>query len=374
MKQYTYQARRDGQPLADQLSADSVASARAQLEALGYEVLSIEEVTPTEHTAATAASNRLPLPMVLEALADDLDDHRLRAAVAQLNERLQAGNSLDDALHALPSSTPRYLRGVLGAATTAGDLASVCDSFIRLRQSSFDAWMAVRRMLLYPLLLLGAFTLLGLVVAYAVLPAFADIFSEFELQLPPMTESLMFAGPYLPWLVMHVLVAWLAILLLPRILHVGHTLQTALPGLGSVFVSVSHEQFAGTLANLLRMQLPLPQALTYTGDLLEDRSLARAIYRAAEAVEHGTSLTTQLARSRQFDRSLAVLVQWGEQRSNLPECLDLAAEMFVDRRRQRLQLLQRVAPALTLVLVASTTSAIASALLIPLVKLIEGLS
>ena len=374
MKQFEYQARLAGQDVAGQLTAKDLAAAQSQLEALGYEALLFREIDEQPAASSVAANARLPLPVVLEALAEDLNDSKLRRAVTQLTKSLEAGSSLDEALASLPDTTPRYLRGVLSSATTGDELASVCDNFTRLRQSASDAWVAIRRLLFYPTLLLAALVGLGFIVGEVVAPAFASIFDEFDLELPPMTDSLLFAGPYLPWLVLVLLCGWLAVVLGPRLFRFGHPLQTALPALGSVFVSVSHEQFAGTLANFLRMRLPLPQALQYTGDLLEDRSLARATYRAADAVEHGTSLATSMARCRQFDRMLTTLVHWGEQRSNLAESLEIAASMFFHRRQQRLQLVHRIAPPLVMVFVAGSASAVASALMLPLIKLIEGLS
>lgn len=374
MKPFDYQARRDGQTFGDRLMAESQQAAREQLEAKGYEILSLAEADVRDSTAAAAAEHRLPVEIVLESLADDVGDRRLNSVVRQLSADVARGVPLEQALDKLGDRAPRYLSGVLRAATSSGELAEVCNNFVRIRRSANDAWVAVWRLLMYPLILLLALTALTFLFALVVIPAFADIFDEFDLELPGATESLIWAGTFLPWLTMSTVLLWLSIVFVPRFIGFGFQLQSALPAMGSLFTSISHEQFSLTLASFLRMRIPLPLALSYAGDIVENRSLGRAAYRTAELIRGGSTLSDAMARSRQFDRALPVLVQWGEDRSALADSLLLAGEMYQDRREQRSRLLSRIAPTFAVVWVASCATAVASALLLPLLKLIEGLS
>ncbi len=373
MKQFDYKAQRAGRWFVDRVMADNREAARAQLESDGYHVQELTEVPPREATAAAAADHRLPIEVVLATLADDLGDRQLRSAVRLLEQQLATGQTLDQALETLGDRVPRYLAAVLRSATSSGELAEVCDQFMRLRDASSEAWYALRRVLLYPLILLLALLGLGFFAAYLVIPPMAEMFAEFDLELSLATRSLVSVGPYLPWILLCLLVFWLGVMVVPPLLKRGYPLRTALPALGRVFASISHEQFAATLASFVRMRMPLAAALRYTGDLVDDRSLARATYRAASAVEQGDSLAGVLAASRQFDRSLAVLVGWGEQRSNLADSLELAADLYESRRQQRVHLLNRVLPPVMLVVVASSAIVFASALFSPLAKLLNSL-
>ncbi len=68
------------------------------------------------------------------------------------------------------------------------------------------------------------------------------------------------------------------------------------------------------------------------------------------------------------------LVAWGEARGLLPEALRVAAEVFDDRIEQRAAWLRRMLPPITLIVVATFMFIIVASMMIPLVKLIEGLS
>lgn len=335
-----------------------------------------DQLNPSEvpSTAAVASDERMSLEVVLEALAEDLNDRQLREAVDRLKGELAKGKSLDVAIQNIQGSAPRYLAGMLRAATTSQQLSAVCSSFAQLRDSSERAWRTLQSLLLYPLVMLVVLTSVTMLLSFVLLPHFSSMYEEFGLALPVSTQSILNGLPLMPWVMIGAMVLWLSAILLPGIFGVGYTLRNSLPLLGRMFSSISQQQLAATLASFVELRLPLADALRYTGDLLDDRGLARATYRVAEQVEHGQSLAAAMSCSRAFDRSLSTIAGWGEQRSQLATSLRLAAEMFANRRQQRLVLIRRVVPPLALVAVASSIAVVAASLLTPLISLMSGLA
>ena len=94
----------------------------------------------------------------------------------------------------------------------------------------------------------------------------------------------------------------------------------------------------------------------------------------ATRLETGQTLGSCLSQSIHFDRSLVALISWGERNGLLPESLGIAIFLFDDQIEQHASLLRRLLPPVTLVTVASLMFFIIIGLMIPLVKLIEGLS
>jgi general secretion pathway protein F len=91
-------------------------------------------------------------------------------------------------------------------------------------------------------------------------------------------------------------------------------------------------------------------------------------------VESGQTLSSSLNQSIHFDRSLVALVGWGEKHGALPEALGVATDLFDDHIEQQATLVRRVLPPLALVTVATLMFFVIIGLMIPMVKLIEGLS
>lgn len=375
MKQFQYHVRRPGEAeVVAQMPAIDEATARAELESLGFEVLSIAETPPGTATAAVAADMALPLDEVLQVLADETDDRKLSAAVQTVVAELKKGATIQQALADIEKTGPRHLTAILRATTSGADLASVCENLQSLRQSAWQTRQSLTGLLFYPLLLASALLELALLASVWLVPQFAELFEEFQLELPPYTASIVWGAPYFPWVIGGGIAAWLAISLLPAFTGRGFRLRSSLPAIGHLYSQAAQEQFSQTLASFLELRIPLADALRYTSDLIDDRSVARTATRAADSVEQGGTLSEVLAGSRDFDRTLPILVGWGERQSHLAQSLELAGEMFGDNQQRRIHLLRRVVPSITLVLVAASALSVAGALLIPLVKLIEGLS
>jgi len=375
MKQFEYHVRREGEAeVVAQMPAVDEATARAELVSLGFEVLSIAELKSSQTSAAVAAGMALPLDEVLLVLADETEDRRLGSAARRVAAKLKKGATVEQALAEVEQTGPRYLAAILGAATSGADLSGVCENFQKLRQSAWRTRQSLAGLMIYPLLLASALLGLALLASVWLVPQFDDLFREFDLELPPYTQSIITGAPYFPWIIGGGLIAWLGISALPMLTGRGFRLRSALPAIGHLYSQAAQEQFSHTLASFLHIRVPLADALRYTSDLIDDRSLARTAAHAAQAVEQGGTLSQVLAGSRDFDRTLPILVGWGEHRSHLAKSLDLAGEMFGDSQQRRVLLLRRIVPSITLVMVAASALSVAGALFIPLVKLIEGLS
>jgi type II secretory pathway component PulF len=200
------------------------------------------------------------------------------------------------------------------------------------------------------------------------------LYDEFALELPPVTEAFLSIVNWAPWTLCGVLALLVSVTSLPRLFGTGFAIRNALPIFGKLYVSLSHEEFSRTLASFVKLRMPLNDALEYTASLMQDQSLAAAARRLASQVATGTPLSTAMHKSRHFERSLAVIANWGEAGSSLDDSLELAADMYAERRRQRLHLLRRIVPPFTLVAVASMALATVVPIMLPLISLVESLS
>jgi type II secretory pathway component PulF len=128
------------------------------------------------------------------------------------------------------------------------------------------------------------------------------------------------------------------------------------------------------LASFLDQRLPLPKAVDCTGRLMSDRNVGRACQRVSERLEAGEPLSTSLAQSISFDRTLSAMAAWGETYGLLPDALRIASSVFEDRVEQQLALVRRLMPPAALIIVGAMAIFVVVGLFIPLVNLIEGLS
>ena len=379
-----------GARVAGQLNAVDEAAARSELESRGLEILSLsrsstsaksaelgdEQVGTLVHAVGTASANRIPLEIALAALAEEKDDPRLAQVAQELATRLAAGETLDEAATALGRRLPTEIQGLMRAGIQSGDLAGTFERFAAERMTMQRAMRRLRSAIAYPLLIAVIMVPILLFLSVVVIPMFAEIYEDFDLQLPALTEILLQTADQMPALIGSLL---LMIVVLPLVLRaIGgrwllHRVLSATPLVGRLWMWSGQREFAGMLASFLDQRFTMEHAIRHTSEVIRDRNVARACRRVIERLQAGQPLSACLGQSMHFDRALVALVAWGEAHALVPEALRIATEVFDDRIDQHAFFVYRLVPPVTLVVVTSMMFMVVVGLMVPLVKLIEGL-
>jgi type IV pilus assembly protein PilC len=324
--------------------------------------------------AAEAADAGVPLEEVYLALADDSENRRVRRASRVLAARLSAGDDLPTAVAASARLLPRSFREPM-ASVDPRQLAPLLRGVARHEAARDRLKRRIRTTLFYPVLVTGLMTAVIAMLCVIVVPHFRDMYLEFDLELPEMTEALLRAADWLPWALLGLVLlwgVWTALGQIPGVDRFVHWLRTGLPVAGQVGVASSHHEFASLLAELLAVQSPLDEALRAASRMMRDRNLARAARIAARKCESGTSLSQSLRESLHFDRALAGLAAWGEANHSLPEALRQAAAHYETEIDRYATFIGRVAPPVLYVGVLSAMLISVYAILMPLLQTINS--
>lgn len=329
------------------------------------------------HVAVAAARN-VPLPDILEALADDLGDRRLSGAAHRLADRLRSGASVEAAFFEEEASFPRPVRGALGCGLRAGNLPAVLQGYAGLELQRRQISGTVRSALAYPTLIAALLIPVLLILSLYVAPVFEELFRDFDLRLPPATQMAFRTARVAPFALAAVLVipACVAVLLSLAGTHwLLHRLRAAVPVFGPLWSWAGQNEFASLLGILIAAKLPLGEALQAVSQALSDRNVARACPHLVQALENGVPLGEALDRSMHFDRAMPPLVTWGMEHGLLADALQIASGIMRARVENYAAMLRRVVPVVCLAIIAAFLAGIAVvAFLMPLMNLISGLS
>jgi type IV pilus assembly protein PilC len=295
----------------------------------------------------------------------------------RLSTMLAEGTTVGDAMAEMEHDLPPELRGLLRAGVECGDLPGTIERFAEQRLAVGRTRRQIRAAVAYPLVIMAILVPIALVLSMFVIPMFAAIFEEFDLLLPTVTKLVVDTAAQVPELIAGMLLVILGLPLLLRVVGGRWMLdrvRSATPVLGRLWMWSGQREFASTLASFLDLRLPITSAVAHTGEVLGDRNVARACRRVVDRLEQGESLSVCLGHSIHFDRPLIALVAWGEHHRLLADALRIASEVYDDRIDQYAALVRRLLPPVTLIVVATLMLFVVISLLIPLIKLIEGLS
>jgi general secretion pathway protein F len=127
-------------------------------------------------------------------------------------------------------------------------------------------------------------------------------------------------------------------------------------------------------ALLIDSELPLSSALRLAGQGSHDADLSRSCNVAARRVNDGRGLGEALAGLSPFPKSLGPTVVWGERSGALADAFRMAAEMFEGRIDAQLTMVRIVVPPMMFLAVLAAALFLISAIMVPMISLIDLLS
>lgn len=324
----------------------------------------------------SGVAGHVPLNEIFDALADDLTDRRLQSVARNLAAQLAQGADLASAVGSIAHAMPTRLSRALSLGSRTGNLLGILtglsESEIVRKRIRRRLWLTIS----YPLLVTGLLLVIVCFMAATTVPVFAEIYQEFELELPVITQFTLAAADKIPLILLGSAVLSGVLLLLGVLVgkRTLHWLLGAVPIVGRVWTWGGQFEFATLMATLTGHAVPTDQALDCTIDSLRDQNLSRACRAASDKCAAGATLSQALHESIHFDPTLTLLVAWGERHDSLPSSLQEAADTIEQQMRLYSQFLQRVMPPALLTVISTTLFFLAASLLLPLIDLIHWLT
>jgi general secretion pathway protein F len=302
-----------------------------------------QEVLELTRAVAALLKAGLPLARALGAAAH-VASGATRDATGAVRARVERGESLADALGAYPALfSPLYV-GLVRAGERSGDLAG---AFERLaEQLERDERLRARlfSLSIYPIVLATAGTVALCVLAFFVLPRFAELLRGTGATLPRSTALVLGVASALKraW----PLLAGLAValpLLVPWIRHTEEGRRLAarvlleLPIIRGLRQQAIGARVARLIGVLVGGGAPLLAALEQSTECLPDPLARDELIRIRARVREGTPLHKAFSETGFFHPLLPQLVAVGEDSGRLQEFLLKAAEIFEERTERGAQ-------------------------------------
>ncbi len=384
-----------------EVSADSDDAARQQLRERGLRVaalspvgaergvpvskLSQKESEEVVMAIAELSHSELPLAEGLRAAADEAVSTRVSRALRQIAVDVEQGYSIESVMGERGKFLPPHVRGLVVAASRTRRMGVALDDLVEHDRATREVWGKVLGAIAYPLIVLAMTLFVLAFLPIFIVPQFAQMFREFELELPVATQAVIAVseamqwfgeGPGL-WFALTLSVVFIVLLVLASFgigTPMTHRFTTTMPLVGPVWQWSGTAAFTRLLATMLEYDIPLPDALLLARDGVRDPEIREMATLFARGVEEGRSLSDLLAASNRLPASITPFVRWGERTGKLPEALRAITDMLLLRVQMRTLLLRSIAPPVVFILVGMMVGFIIIALFMPLVSLIQGLS
>jgi type IV pilus assembly protein PilC len=282
----------------------------------------------------TLSKSGLPLQTSLDLLSKQTRSEELRSAIEHVSEKVRAGALLSEAFDST-GQFPKIYSATLRAGERSGSLDKVLLQYVTYQKTSRTFRKKFYSALIYPAFLMVFLVgLVSFLIAFVV-PQFARLYTELEVELPLMTRVMIefatgakqIGGPLILGMVALILIMRGA-LQSEQVRIAWDKVRFRLPLLGGLLLKFSVAEFARTLGTLLQGGIPIVPALETARESVTSPLMARAIAHAQSEVTAGRTLSGSLRATGFFPPIAIDMLEVGEATGALPTMLDGVAEFF----------------------------------------------
>src|SRR5438874_5077978 len=314
----------------------------------------------------------LPILKSLDLLASRATSPKLRPVITQIRDRVREGKSLSEAVAEAGVFSKVYSTAIL-AGEKSGNLPGVLDYYIAYQRVSTGVRKKILASLVYPTLLISVAVIIVTYLVTAVIPKFALLYQDLNVELPAPTRLLIaltvdyrfvFLGA-----VASLAVAAAGIFLWSRTDEGGAAFDRfkfRLPVIGDTLLKFQVAQFSRTLSTLLTGGTPLVAGLQTASDAITSKLLRSTVSRSTQMVREGESLHGALASSGTVPELALDMIEVGESSGALAPMLNSVAEFYEEEVSLRLSTLVSLIEPILLIFMGLLVAFILISLYLPI--------
>ncbi len=398
MPEFVYHAvDRQGRASDGSMVADDIALLERKLREIGYWLIDAKPQTARKQALKQKVPRRelidlfngltslqiagIPIADAIEAMAEEIDHPNLHAILADVAINVQSGNDLSASFRKFPTVFSEQICNLIQAGEAGGNLTATFQDLAEHLEWVDRIMADVKQASIYPAMIISAVAgLIGLMFT-VVVPQFAKIFAELDIEMPALTQAVISIGEFAQgywWAVLGgLIIAWLGFKYArgvnPAITLAVDRMKLGMPILGSIQRLLVQSQFVHSLALMLKAGVPILDALSLSRGLTRNKVMDNAIDAAADAVQRGDRISDALRQHDVVSSLTLRMIVVGEDSGRLDTTLQQVADRFDEEIPRRIKRVFAVLePLITLTLVV-IVGLIAASIFLPMFSLISGL-
>jgi type II secretory pathway component PulF len=330
------------------------------------------------HQLGVLVSSRIPLSEGLRSIADQERPGPLRETVDDIARRIETGEQIADAMNAHREAFGEIYIETIRAAERSGNLPKSLENLSEALERTQEMVRQVRGAMMYPICVSGVLALAMTFLIGFVVPRFARMFEQRNIDLPAFTRGLMRFGSsiqsywwiYLVGIVVVVFTirrTWQH----PRGRIVIDTLLGRVPYLGDILRGLALTRFVRVLGLSISSGLGLIESLKLAGRSCGRPMMQRDAELMAVQVRTGGRLSEALPQCNQISGFTRRMLTAGEQSAELPRMCSIIARHYERETSHLVKNIATVIEPVMIVLIAGMVLVVALAIFLPMWDMVK---
>ena len=321
----------------------------------------------------------VPITDAIKLLHDSSGSGPFRAALDDVIEDLDAGESLSTAIAHHPNVFNQLYVDMVRAAEFSGTLDRVLAQVAGHFQRQDSAIKKLRSAMIYPAVILVLALAVCTILVVFVLPNFVSIFHEFRAQLPLPTQIMLGVGVFAQTWRLQILVGlFLAIVGVTAFLSsrpgrvFGDYVVIRIPVIGTIITYSIIERFTRTLATMLRAGIPISETFDVAIASAGNTRFRRGLESVKERMVTGDGFSRPLEATGLFAPMMIRMIRVGEETGSLDSSLEQIADFLAEEMDYKVRnMIALIEPGLV-ISVGAAVGFVAVSVILPMYGLLKA--
>ncbi|MDR1165314.1 MAG: type II secretion system F family protein [Deltaproteobacteria bacterium] len=343
--------------------------------------ITVKDIMLFTRQFSTMIDAGLPLVQCLKIMADQSDNPTLKAMIRDINNSVQSGSTLSDALRQFPDHFDSLYCNLVAAGEQAGILDTILKRLAEYIEKAEKLKRKVKGAMAYPVIVVCVGAVVMLVIMIFVIPTFQEMFEGMGRELPGLTQLVIDASSILisQWYIIVPAIIVFIIALrkflkteLGRYLFDKYSL--VIPLFGDLMRKVAVSKFSRTLATMLQAGVPIITSLEIVAGTAGNKVVEEALNDSRSAISEGRPLVDPLLESQVFPNMVTSMIAVGEEAGALDAMLIKIADFFDDEVDAAVETVMTMIEPLMIVFLGGTVGTLIIAMYLPIFGMGAGMS
>lgn len=327
----------------------------------------------TLNQLSVMSQNGIEIADALESVGRHCTDERLAQSLKEIHESVRSGQSFSAAVGIHGTYFPTTLAPILAAAEASGEVPEALKRVVARMRGELKMYGTIIGALIYPVILIGASTVVMSALILGVLPQFSKVFASMGKPVPIYTQVLLSFGDFcrtywsgiLPLLVATVI----ALVMLRRHAVIKKPLAKFLmygPLIRDAYRPLQAGRNMRTIASMVQGGVPLMQAIRLTQKTTHDIYWQGLLRKIEDRLIDGAPASSAMVGIDFVPAEAAQLMATAERTGRVAEVLEDIGEFYEEEAERRIKRLVVTLEPAIIVIMGVLVAAIVMSVMLPL--------
>ncbi len=327
---------------------------------------------------ATIIRAGISLIECLDILRKQSENQTLREIIDQMFEDVQKGVPLSKSMEKHSKSFPRILINMVESGELSGQLDLIMVRMADHFDKEYKLNLKIRSAMVYPIILITVSVIVSVFLLVMVLPNFVNMFLDFGVPLPYLTQVLLDLGEFFKnyWYIVFGS-TFLLIYGMNKFVNTAEgrlkfdDVKLHIPIVGPVNRKIATSRFSRSLSTMINSGISIIDSMELVSKVIGNVRISQGIDDALEQIKKGDGVAAPLSRLKIFPPMMISMIRIGEDTGNLESLLETTADFYDQEVEVAIQgMIQMINPVI-LFFMAIVVGGIVMAIVLPMFEMYQ---